>query len=129
MDIVLYDVRKAKWESYNFGGVIYAIRCMIHENENLNVAEYPDYHVLLDWSIDRHGSAGVVSNGRLICNANFFWWRLREVLAKFLLGLEMFMAFERGDGSCSIHSRPPLKSVFPGDGRHSIRRETAMRGD
>jgi len=118
LDIELIDARTHEPVSYSFGELIYAIRCMVHENENLNSDENADYHVTLDWGVPKHGLFGVVRDGRLICNANAFWWRLREVLAKFILGTEMFMAFERGDGSFSIHCDPELKSVHPNDGRH-----------
>jgi hypothetical protein len=118
VNIPLLDARTEKWENYNFGGIVYAIRCMIHENENLNADENPDYHVILDWNIPANGYLGSVCDGRLTCNAQAIWWRVREVLAKFILGTEMLMAFERGDNSFSIHCRPPLKSIHPGDGRH-----------
>jgi hypothetical protein len=120
LDVVLFDARTQKPVRYNFGGIVYAIRCMIHENENLNVDENPDYHVTLDWNIPEHGYFGTLCDGRLTCNAKAIWWRVREVLAKFILGTEMFMALERGDSSVSICSRPKLKSIHPGDGRHRI---------
>lgn len=121
VDMLLLDARTQKPVRYNFGGIVYAIRCMIHENENLNTDENPDYHVILDWNIPANGYFGSVCDGRLTCNAKAIWWRVREVLAKFILGTEMFMAFERGDGSFSMHCRPELKSIYPGDGRHKMR--------
>lgn len=120
LSVVLIDARAHTPVPYNFGGIVYAIRCMIHENENLNAEEGPDYHVTLDWTIPEHGHLGTLRDGRLTCNAKAFWWRIREVLAKFILGTEMFMAYERGDSRSSIHSRPELKSIYPGDGRHRI---------
>lgn len=33
--------------SYTLGEIIYEMRCMIHENENLNAAEDVDHHILL----------------------------------------------------------------------------------
>lgn len=118
LDLTLIDVRTQQPVRYNFGGLIYAIRCMIHENENLNADENPDYHVTLDWNIPRYGLMGHICDGTVICNANALWWRAREVLAKFILGTEMIMAFERGDGSFYISCDPDLKSIHPSDGRH-----------
>ena len=118
VDITLVDARTQRPVQYNFGGIVYAIRCMIHENENLNADENPDYHVTLAWNIPRYGLLGTVCDGRLTCNANAIWWRVREVLAKFILGTEMFMAYERGDNSFSISCAPALRSIHPQDGRH-----------
>lgn len=116
--ITLVDARTEHPVQYNFGGIVYAIRCMIHENENLNADENPDYHVTLDWNIPRDGLMGTICDGRLTCNANAIWWRVREVLAIFILGTEMLMACERGDNSFSICCDPELKSIHPNDGRH-----------
>jgi hypothetical protein len=82
---------------YSFSSLIYAIRCMIHENENLNAAEQPDYHLLLDWSMhpeDRCG--GVLENGNITLNARATCLRLREVVTKFVWGLEAMIAFHEG---------------------------------
>ena len=118
LDISLLDARTNKPVQYNFGGIIYAIRCMIHENENLNAAEGPDYHVTLDWTIPRHGHLGVHEDGRLRCNAQLLWWRVREVTSKFIQGLEFLMAIERGDAA-SIGD-PELQSIHADDGKHQI---------
>ncbi len=118
VNLVLIDARNGKPVSYNFAGIVYAIRCMIHENENLNADEDPDYHVMLDWNIPQNGYFGTVCDGRFTCNAKAIWWRVREVLAKFILGTEMFMALERGDTSFSIYTNPELKSIHQDDGRH-----------
>jgi len=118
VNLPLIDARTQQPVQYTFGDVVYAIRCMIHENENLNADENPDYHVTLDWNFPRHGYLGSMCDGRFTCNANAIWWRVREVMAKFILGTEMFMAFERGDNSFSIHCSPELKSIHPNDGRH-----------
>jgi hypothetical protein len=116
--LALIDARTQQPVQYNFGGIVYDIRCMIHENENLNADENPEYHVTLDWNIPRYGPLGTICDGRLTCNANAIWWRVREVLAKFILGAEMCMADERGDNSFSISCNPELKSIHPRDGRH-----------
>jgi len=39
-------------------------------------------------------------------------------LAKFILGTEMLMAFERGDRKFLFSWDPVLKSIHPKDGRH-----------
>ena len=51
VDVHLLDARKNEPVQYSFPSLIYAIRCMIHENENLNAAEAPDYHIQLDWTM------------------------------------------------------------------------------
>lgn len=114
----LIDARTGMITSYGYAELMYAIRCMIHENENLNADEQPGYHVVLDWSMPREHFGGELCDGRITLNAQMFWWRLREVLAKFVLGMEMMMAFSRGDTHLGIHGDPPLKSVHPADGGH-----------
>jgi hypothetical protein len=82
---------------------------MVHENENLNAVEKPDYHVLLDWSAhpnDRR--VGVIANGTITLNARVIWIRLREVVTKFVWALEAMLAVQRGEdfalsrGFCEI---------------------------
>jgi hypothetical protein len=119
VDILLTDVRTNRAARYSFGELFYAIRCMIHENENLNEDEHPDYHVALDWNIQDQRCFGRISAGRLVCNAPVIWWRVRQVLAKFILGTEMMMAIERRD-KFVLDINPPLKSIHADDGRHSI---------
>jgi len=99
MNLVLFDSRKGCQVRYSFSSLIYCIRCMVHENENLNAAEQPDYHVLLDWTMnpnDRH--AGFLEDGAVKLNARLIWMRLREVVTKFVWGLEAVLAVERGGG-------------------------------
>lgn len=98
MDLTLFDSRTQQSVRYSFSQLIYAIRCMIHENENLNAAEQPDFHVLLDWRMhpnDRCG--GVIGNGTVTLNARLTWFRLREVVTKFVCGLEAMIALEKGE--------------------------------
>ncbi len=38
----LVDARSGKAVAYSFAELVYDIRCMIHENENLNAAEAPN---------------------------------------------------------------------------------------
>ncbi|HZU35125.1 MAG TPA: hypothetical protein VFA18_04410 [Gemmataceae bacterium] len=49
LQVTLLDSRTGQPRDYSFSQLVYAIRCMVHENENLNAAEQPDYHILLDW--------------------------------------------------------------------------------
>ncbi|MGB8683596.1 MAG: hypothetical protein WCD12_11995, partial [Candidatus Binatus sp.] len=68
---------------------------MIHENENLNAAEQPDYHVQLDWDMNQY-SLGTIQNGTAVLNARFIANRVREILAKFITGLDGMMAIAEG---------------------------------
>jgi hypothetical protein len=42
VNLPLVDARTDKPGQYNFGAIVYAIRCMIHDNENLDADENPD---------------------------------------------------------------------------------------
>jgi len=96
MDLTLFDTRTQKPVRYSFSQLIYAIRCMIHENENLNAAEQPDFHVLLDWTMHPNDSCGgVLASGTVTLNARCNWLRLREVITKFVWGLEAMMAIQQ----------------------------------
>jgi hypothetical protein len=80
----LIDSRSGKPVSYSFAELVYDIRCMIHENENLNASERPNYHILIDWSPADERTLGSIANGRLTCNGHVVWKRLREIVAKFI---------------------------------------------
>ena len=112
--ITLVDPREQKSVSYSYSELIYAIRCSaVHENENLNAAEQPDFHVLLDWTMhpeDRCG--GVLRDGRITLNARATWLRLRELMVKFIQALDMMVAFAGGATSGSM-GRAPLGSIRP----------------
>ena len=98
---------------YTLGEVVYDIRCMaVHESENLNAAEGVDYHILLDWSVKTPQIAGTICEGKLTINGYFLWNRLREVLAKFITGIESFAQSARGEGF-SISIRPGLGTIKP----------------
>ena len=65
--------------------------------------------MLLDWTMhpdDR--SSGVIRNGTVTLNAPSIWLRLREVVTKFVWGLEAMIAIEKGKsfsmsrGLCTI---------------------------
>lgn len=93
---------------------------MVHENENLNAAERPDYHILLEWGQGQlvpdwfqQGLMGVIRDGRIILHGPLVWDRLREVMAKFITGIDMMIALLNGADSVSITIRPPIGSVSP----------------
>lgn len=108
----LVDARSSRPVSYSFAELVYDIRCMVHENENLNAAETPNYHILLDWSRPRGDCFGSIADGRLTCNGHMVWQRLREIMAKFITGIDGTIAYAR-EGSFSITIEPPLGSVRP----------------
>lgn len=103
-DIQLFDARDQKYVSHSYSQLIYAIRCsVVHENENLNLAEQPDFHVLLDWAMhpeDRR--EGIMADGRIALNARSVWLRLRELMVKFIQALQSYRDFAEGASSGSI---------------------------
>jgi len=40
--VSLLDARTGQSRHYSFSGLVSVIRCMVHENKNLNAAERPD---------------------------------------------------------------------------------------
>jgi hypothetical protein len=116
--IPLIDAREQRSVSYSYSELIYAIRCSaVHENENLNAAEKPDFHVLLDWTMspdDRCG--GVLRDGQIILNARDTWLRLRELMVKFIQAVDMMIAFTAGAASGSL-GRAALGSIRPATAR------------
>lgn len=102
---------KGVMQSRTLGEVLYLARCKIHENENLNAAEEVHYPILFEWR--QLGQVGAVfKDGRLRINGYFIANRLREVLAKFVSGIEGMIAFAERR-SFSIGIRPPLGSIQP----------------
>lgn len=119
LNVALIDARSNKPIQYNYGELLYAIRCMVHENENLSADENPDYHVTLDWNMHENGRFAVMRDGRITCNARALLSRTRDVLVSFIQGIDLYMGIERGD--TSFHLGPaPLQSIHPKDGRHSL---------
>lgn len=106
----LRDRATGKLRDFSFGELIYAIRCMIHENENLNASEGIDYHILVDWSARTTFSLGQLVNEQFIINGWFLANRLREVLAKFITGIEASIAYAEGR-SFYIGIRPPIGAI------------------
>lgn len=114
MNMPLRDARTGKDVKYSFGQLVYGVRCMVvHENENLNTAEKPDYHIQLDWSKSPSNQViGFVEDGTLVCNGSFVWSRLRQILAKFISGLDSRISFHE-KGTINITIMPPLGSIRP----------------
>jgi hypothetical protein len=112
--IEVFNARKGRIVPYMLSEMIYDIRCiMVHENENLNHAENPGYHIELDWQQSEHsrilgeitGERKIVLNGRLVLN------RIREVLTKFLMITELPKILkERGSWQIGNHA---LGSIRP----------------
>ena len=98
---------------YTLGEIIYDVRCMIHENENLNAAEHVDYHVLLDWSHRNPMVSAELRNGTFICNGYFIWNRLREVMSKFITVIDAHIAMANNASSFSVSINPELGSIVP----------------
>lgn len=114
----LIDARSGREVSYSFAELAYDIRCMVHENENLNAAEAPNYHILLDWTQPRGFYFGSIACGRLTCNGHMFWRRLREILAKFVTGIDGMIVYAKtvaGEktGPFTITIAPAICSVRP----------------
>ncbi len=110
----LLDARTGKIETYSFAALVYAIRCMaVHENDNLDAAQQPDYHIRLDWNMPTPENwLGVIEDGRVTINARIFSHRLREILAGFITGIESMISFAQ-DGRFNISSDPPLGAIRP----------------
>ena len=121
LEIPMARPGKSEWEltlgtgetrKFHFGEIVYDIRCMIHENENLNVAEDVDYHILLDWSQPHPYVFANQVNGTFVCNGYFLWKRLREVLAGFITGIDGMISFAT-TGSFSTTIEPKIGAIAP----------------
>lgn len=112
LEIEIVDSRTGKLHRYSFSGLAYAIRCMIHENENLNHAEWTEYHISLNWSEPHSNAFGCKIDEKLVLNGFVFRMRIREVLAKFVTGIEGTRSFHQ-TGNFSITCAPPLGSIKP----------------
>jgi hypothetical protein len=120
LSLSLVDARSGQTRQYSYADLVYKIRCMVHENENLNAAETTDYHILLEWGRGqpppewfRQGLMGVIRDGRITLHGPLVWGRLREVMSKFISGIDMMVAFAKGADSFSATIHPPLGSVRP----------------
>lgn len=109
----LRNRRTGARRKYTLGDVIYEFRCMIHENENLNVAEDIDHHILLDWSHPNPEIPVHIRDETIVCNGYFLWNRLREVMAKFITVIDARIAIAGNASSFRITTRPEFGSVVP----------------
>lgn len=110
--ITLQDSRSGQIRDWSVAEILYEIRCMIHENENLNESEPVEYHILLRWW--DHGERIIASheNNRVVINARLLWRRLREILSKFITGIEAWEARANNRGF-SMTIRPEMGSIQP----------------
>jgi hypothetical protein len=108
----LTDARTGKPRELSVAEIIYEIRCMIHENENLDERELLDYHILLRWVDHREVFVCSHENGRIVINARLLWRRLREILSKFITGIEAHEAMASKKGF-SVTIRPQLGTIQP----------------
>jgi hypothetical protein len=112
LEVELVDSRSGKTFAYSFAELVYDIRCMVHENENLNAAEGPSYHILIDWTPAESNFFGEVAGGRLTCNGHTVWRRLREIVAKFITVIDGMISLANNE-PFSVTISPPLGSVRP----------------
>lgn len=119
MPMQLTDAR-GETRPHSYADLVYKIRCMVHQNENLHASETSDYHILLEWGKGqepptwfRQGLMGALTAGRVVLHGPLLWGRLREVMSKFITGLEAMVAFSSGTGWGCITIRPPLGSMCP----------------
>jgi hypothetical protein len=86
---------------------------MVHENENLNAAESPMYHIQLDWTMHPNDRCGFVKfSDHVKVNAHFLWKRMREILAKFITSIDGIVDFSEGR-SVSLRIDPEICSIKP----------------
>ncbi len=113
-ELPLFDARSQTVEMYSFAKLVYAIRCITtHENDNLDAAEHPDYHIRLDWNMGAPPQwLGIIEDGRVTINAKIMSHRLREILVKFITGIEGMIAFD-GGGAVTFTTDSPLGSIRP----------------
>jgi hypothetical protein len=112
----LIETETGKSREFTLGEIAYAVRCKIHENENLNADENPDYHVVIDWSQNNQSWLGEIENGKLRLNGWFLSHRLREILCGFVSGIQFAIDVATGKGA-EFSIRPPLGSIVPNRGR------------
>jgi hypothetical protein len=56
---------------------------------------------------------GAIEDGRITLHGPLVWQRLREVMSKFITGIESIIAFAKGAHTFEITCRPPLGSIRP----------------
>ncbi|EMB16057.1 hypothetical protein RE6C_03223 [Rhodopirellula europaea 6C] len=114
---VVVDARTGKEIRYTLGSLVYAIRCMVHENENLDLEESPDYQVLLDWNGPFRYRSHLVSQFAdecIVVNAEMLLGIVRERVTRFVSYIDSVIAMQT-HGLIRIDTRPPLCSIRPGE--------------
>lgn len=110
---MLRHKRTGKPIEYTLVEIMYDIRCMIHENENLNAAEDVDYHILLDWSNKNPVVQACIRGETFVCNGFFIWNRLREIMSKFITGIDALIATANNASSFLVTIEPKPGSISP----------------
>lgn len=126
LEVQLIDADTGKARAFEFADLIYAIRNeSIHLFDTLNIDSKPDYHVTLKWGLSRYGYGGDIwGTSKVVMNAESAWWRLREILAKFITGINTGLRMARNESSFALRIDPPLLSIrsdgyaFGGDHVH-----------
>ena len=113
LEVELTDCRTDRPTKYSFAELVYAIRCIrVHENENLDAAEWTGYHITVEWQRFPPNVIGEVKDRSFTVNGHRLVRRLREVLAKFITGIDALEKIERRE-SFEITCKPPLGSIRP----------------
>jgi hypothetical protein len=118
----LTDARTGETREWSVAEIMYEIRCMIHENENLDEREPVDYHIRLRWTEPSEKFVCEHKDGRVVINARLLWRRLREILAKFITGIDAHEAMAR-KGAFSITISPEIGRIQP---KHRRKRAEAQ---
>lgn len=111
------DTRNGKNVRFTIGELVYAIRCMCHENENLDADDRPDFHVLLNWTgpfLHSHYFVSQFADARIEVNAELLLGYVRSRVTKFVTGIDSYIAFLES-GTFSISCAPALGSIRPGE--------------
>lgn len=111
------DSRTNRTLKYTLGGLVYAIRCMIHENENLDAEDQPDYHVLLNWTgpwLHHQQIASQYANETIEVNAELLLGHVRSMVAGFVTQVDSAIALAES-GRISISCAPPCGAIRPGE--------------
>src|SRR5271157_4238848 len=93
-------------------GTLGEVNPVVTPNENLNAAEDIDYHILLDWSVPNTLDFFDVRDGQLIWNGYHLWNCIRQILAKFITGLDSMVAIANRQ-PFSITIEPKMGSIVP----------------
>ncbi len=96
--------------TYGFGQLVHEIRSMVHENENLNKDEHPDFHIILDWKSQDERTAVWVDGCQAVVNGLFLWGRLRKLLAKFVSRMDSIHTFPQ-TGLVGASINPSLGAI------------------